>query len=496
MTTPQPGQDIIKIATLRNTSMLRQRMAALGIDIPVDNNIKTAATSPLAAPMRIGPVTVGNRWAIHPMEGWDAGTDGRPNELVARRWRRFGQSGAKLLWGLEAMAVTPEGRANPNQLILNEETIGDIVATAAQALEAHRERFGTTSDLLWGVQLTHSGRFCKPNDKKRLEPRVAYRHPILDRKFQITSDAAVFTDDELKRLVEQFVRVAVMCEGEGVPFVDVKQCHGYLLHEFLSARTRPGPYGGEALENRTQLAREIIQGIRQAAPRLIIGVRLSAFDLVPYRPDPGKSQPGAMGPGIPEDYAVCLPYRHGFGVNPDNPTEYDLSEPIEYLKLLQSWGVATVNITCGSPYYNPHIQRPALYPPSDGYQLIRDPLIEVARIIRATRTLKQAVPALPMVSTGLSYLQDYLPQVAQALVENNWTDMVGMGRMVLSYPGLISDSLETGKLQTRSICRTLSDCTTGPRNGLISGCYPLDPNYRDIPDAAVLKQLKRNAKSA
>ncbi|MDR1012237.1 MAG: hypothetical protein LBM04_14125, partial [Opitutaceae bacterium] len=392
MTTPQPGQsgqpgqNIIKIATLRDTAAFRQRMAALGIDIPVDDGIKTAETSPLAAPMRIGPVTVGNRWAIHPMEGWDAGTDGHPNELVARRWRRFAQSGAKLLWGLEAMAVTPEGRANPNQLILREETIGAIVATAGQALDAHRECFDTTSDLLWGVQLTHSGRFCRPNEKKRLEPRVAYRHPILDRKFQVTSDAAVFTDDELKRLVEKFVCVAMMCEREGVPFVDVKQCHGYLLHEFLSARARPGPYGGETLENRTRLAREIIQGIRQTAPRLIIGVRLSAFDLVPHRPDPAKTKPGAPGPGIPEDYTAHRPYRHGFGVNPDNPEEFDLSEPIEYLKLLQSWGVAIVNITCGSPYYNPHIQRPALVPPSDGYQLIRDPLIEVARIIRATKT--------------------------------------------------------------------------------------------------------------
>ncbi|WP_202863886.1 hypothetical protein [Ereboglobus luteus] len=460
MPTLPPEQDIVKIATLRDTASLRQRMAALGIDIPVDDAIKTSATSPLAAPMRIGSVTVGNRWAIHPMEGWDATTDGHPNELVARRWRRFGQSGAKLLWGLEAMAVVPEGRANPNQLILREDTIGEIVATAGQMLDAHKERFGTTSDLLWGVQLTHSGRFCRPNEKTRLEPRVAYRHPILDRKFQVTSDAAVFTDDELKRLVEKFVSVAVMCEREGIPFVDVKQCHGYLLHEFLSARTRPGPYGGESLENRTRLAREIIQGIQQAAPRLIIGVRLSAFDLVPHRPDPAKSRPGAPGSGIPEDCSACLPYRHGFGVNPNNPTEFDLTEPIEYIKLLQSWGVAMVNITCGSPYYNPHIQRPAFIPPSDGYQLIRDPLNEVARIIHATQTLKQAVPEMPIVSTGLSYLQDYLPQVAQALVENKWTDMVGMGRMVLSYPGMIADSLETGKLQTRAICRTLSDCTT------------------------------------
>ena len=41
-----------------------------------------------------------------------------------------------------------------------------------------------------------------------------------------------------------------------------------------------------------------------------------------------------------------------------------------------------------------------------------------------------------------------------------------------------------------SICRTFSDCTTGPRNGLVSGCYPLDPFYVAHPDAETLKSLK------
>jgi 2,4-dienoyl-CoA reductase-like NADH-dependent reductase (Old Yellow Enzyme family) len=486
--------DIVKLASLRTPEAFHTRCRSLGLDIPVDDAIEGGSSSPLARPLSLGGITVGNRWVTHPMEGWDATSDGRPTELVARRWQRFALSGAKLLWGMEAVAIDDAARANPRQLVLRPDTVAEIVATASGAVETHRQAFGSSDDLLWGLQLTHSGRYCRPRNSAKPEPRIAYRHPILDARVGIDSDAAVLTDDEVKRLIESFVNAAALCDRSGIRFVDVKQCHGYLLHEFLSAYTRRGPYGGDDLANRTRAAREIIEGIRQVAPRLTIGVRLSAFDLVPFRPDPSRTHAGSMGPGIPEDFSRLLPYRYAFGVNPADPTEPDLAEPVAYLRLLQSWGVAVVNISCGSPYYNPHIQRPALYPPSDGYQPAADPLIDVNRIIQATRALKAAVPTLPLVSTGLTYLQEHLPLVAQALVRQGWTDMVGVGRMLLSYPHMIADAMNGSPLQSRLICRTFSDCTSAPRNGLTSGCYPLDVTYRDSSDGDVLRRLKRTAR--
>lgn len=486
--------DIKRLTTIKTADALRERMQALGIGFPVDDSILKADASPLAAPIEIGGFRVGNRCCIHPMEGWDATTDGHPTETLRRRWERFGRSGAKLLWGMEAIAVRPDGRANPNQLMINEQTIGALVDAAEGALAAHREDFGTADDLLWGFQLTHSGRFCRPNDKKKLEPKLAYAHPILNRKFGLPMDYPIMTDDDVKDLIDHFVRAAELADRAGVRFIDVKQCHGYLLHEFLSARTRPGRYGGETLEERSTLAREIIQGIRQVAPRLIIGVRLSAFDFVPFRPDPARASGGNLGPGIPEDFSDVLPYRYGFGVDPDNPVEYDLTEPIEYLKMLRSWGVAVVNVSCGSPYYVPHIQRPAIYPPSDGYQPAEDPLINVARQIEVVRRLKASEPGLPLVSSGLTYLQEFLPQASQALVREGWTDIVGIGRMVLSYPRIFADALEKGELQTRLICRTFSDCTTAPRNGIISGCFPLDDFYKARPEAEQVKDVKKELK--
>jgi NADPH2 dehydrogenase len=486
--------DIKRLTSIKTVDSFRDRMKELGLDLPIDSSILTASESPLAQTLELGGFRVGNRYCIHPMEGWDATPDGHPTPELIRRWQRFGESGAKFLWGMEAVAVRPDGRANPNQLMMNPDTLDELRRAADQALEAHRVRFGTSDDLLWGFQLTHSGRFCRPHGKDKLEPKLVYAHPILNRKFNLPMDYPVMTDDDIKDLIEHYVRAAQLADKAGVPFVDVKQCHGYLGHEFLSAFTRPGPYGGESLENRSRFAREIIQGIRQVAPRLVIGTRLSVFDFVPFKPDPARAVNGNLGPGVPEDFDHCLPYRYGFGVNRDNPVEPDLTEPKRYLAMLKAWGVSVVNVSCGSPYYNPHIQRPALFPPSDGYQPAEDPIINVARQVDVVRQLKQAVPEMPLVGSGLTYLQEFLPQVAQALVRGGWTDFAGVGRMVLSYPRIIADSLEKGVLETKMICRTFSDCTTAPRNGVKSGCYPLDDYYRNSREGEQVRQIKKDQK--
>ena len=186
-----------------------------------------------------------------------------------------------------------------------------------------------------------------------------------------------------------------------------------------------------------------------------------------------------------------LPYEFGFGINPDQPMEMDLAEPLRLIGDMIQWGVATVNLSCGSPYYNPHIMRPAIFPPSDGYLPPEDPLAGVARQIHAARQCKLAYPECPMVGSGYSYLQDYLPHVAQAVVRNGWIDSVGLGRMVLSYPTLPHDTLASGTMQRKSVCRTFSDCTTAPRNGLVSGCFPLDSHYKQLPESAELLQVKQ-----
>ena len=250
------------------------------------------------------------------------------------------------------------------------------------------------------------------------------------------------------------------------------------MHELLGAETRTGRYGG-SFENRTRFLRQVASGIRTEAPGLALAVRLSAFDFVPFVPD-------HKGFGKPESDNYDL----AFGTSA-NGVGVDLADASRFLRLLEELGIGLVSITAGSPYYCPHIQRPASYPPSDGYLPPEDPLVGVARQINATAELKRRHPGLVLVGSGYSYLQEWLPRVASAAVERGLVDCVGLGRVALSYPSLPADTLAGKPTERRALCRTFSDCTTAPRNGLISGCYPLDAFYKGLPENEMLKQAKR-----
>jgi len=480
---------IRRVASLRGVDALRRRLGELGLDLPCDEAVLAAPDSPLAQPLDLGsgpddPLRAPNRFVIQPMEGWDGTADGRPSPLTVRRWQRFGASGAGWVWGGEAVAVRRDGRANPHQLVIDAATAPEL-GRLREALRAAAREAGHPRPVV-GLQLTHSGRWSRPAAGPP-RPRVAYRHPLLDRRAGVRDDAAVLSDAEAAGLVAAFAEAARRARDQGFDFVDVKHCHGYLLHEFLSARSRPGAYGGESLTARTRLAREIVAAVRDAAPGLPIGVRLSVFDGVPHAGGP-------QGPGAPEPHP--RPYRHGFGLDPEDPARPDPTEPVAFVRELLAAGVAWINATAASPYYAPHLQRPALFPPCDGYPPPEDPLVGVARLLRAARDLKRAVPEAAVVSSGWSYLQEFVPHVAQACVREGWCDAVGLGRMALSYPELPADALAGGPLARKKLCRTFSDCTTAPRMGLVSGCYPLDPFYRGRPERGELEARKRGGEAA
>jgi 2,4-dienoyl-CoA reductase-like NADH-dependent reductase (Old Yellow Enzyme family) len=473
-----------RVSSLKTPGEFRQHLQSLGVHLPFDEEVQAGPDSPLGRRFERPGGAIGNRFCILPMEGWDGTDDGKPTELTRRRWRNFGSSGAKLIWGGEAVAVRHDGRANPNQLVLNESTLPDLTDLREVSVAAHHERFGNVDDLLIGLQLTHSGRFSRPNDKRRLEPRVVYRHPLLDHRFGVTDDAAVLSDDQIARLIDDFVRAAGLARKAGFAFIDLKHCHGYLGHEFLSAVDRPGRYGG-SLENRTRFLREIVAGVRAEAPGLEIGVRVSVFDVLPF-------QPGPDGVGVPVQPPGS--YRHAFGGD-GTGRGINLAEPSAFLAMLAGLGIDLVCTSGGSPYYNPHVQRPAAFPPSDGYQPPEDPLVGVARQIAATAELKRRHPRLTVVGSCYSYLQEWLPNVGQRVLRDGGADFIGLGRMVLAYPDLPADVLAGRPLARKRICRTFSDCTTAPRNGMVSGCYPLDPFYRERPERVEIQRIKGGEQS-
>jgi NADPH2 dehydrogenase len=477
-----------RIASLRTAGAFRAHLERSGIPLAFDDELAAPAASPLGRSIDVHGVRVGNRFCILPMEGWDGTRDGEPSDLTRRRWRHFGTSGAKLMWGGEAVAVRHDGRANPHQLLISPRTVGAIAALREELVAAHRERFGSNADgdLYVGLQLTHSGRYARPDVHDRPSPIAACANPILDRRFP--NGVRVFEDAELDALIDDFVGAATRARDAGFRFVDVKACHGYLGHELLGARTRTGPYGGP-IEGRTRFMRRVIEAIRANVSNLEIAVRLSVFDTVPYRKRASDHV------GEPEPLASSLQPLPGFGVvSNDDELDAALDEPRAVLRLLDSLGVRWICVTAGSPYYNPHVQRPALFPPLDGYEPPEDPLRGVWRQIQATAMLKRDFPQMVFVGSAYSYLQEWLPHVAQRQVREGRCDVVGLGRIALSYPDLPADVLSGAPLKRASFCRTFSDCTTGPRMGLVSGCYPLDPFYTARPEAVRIRDVRTHAR--
>lgn len=456
---------------------MSEYLAAQAIDLPLDTALEPAPEGPLAEPIAIGPrLRADNRFAILPMEGWDGTSDGMPTPDLERRWLRFGASGAGLVWG-EATSVAPEGRANPNQLMINERT-AESLGELRSRMAAARARDFDGADLVTGLQLTHSGRWSRPLGEPL--PRIAYRQTQLDGRVPVT-DASILSDDELDELVGAYVRAGILAADAGFDFVDIKHCHGYLLHELLSARTRPGRYGG-SFEGRTRVLRSVVEQLKSQRPNLTIAVRLSAVD-------PGPYVEGPDGIGFPQPLD-----EPGFVFGPGedgNP----LGETHEFLDLCARLGVAMVCVTIGSPYYNPHVIRPAYHPALDGYLPPREPLAEVAYHLETTAALAGAHPDLVMVGSGYSYLQELLPHAAQYRVRTGGVGLVGLGRMALSYPRLPADVLAGRELESKLICRTFSDCTTGPRIGLASGCYPLDDHYKKSEARVVIAAAKRSKRA-
>ena len=361
-----------KIAQLRDVAALRARLATLGLSLPIDERVLSAADgSPLAAPIRVGSCEVANRWCIHAMEGWDANTDGSPSEHTLRRWRNFGLSGAKLIWGGEAAAVRPDGRANPNQTMAVASNRAGLQALLDGLHAAHREAFGSLDGLLVGLAAHALRPLLQAARSPEIRAADGLSSPAARRQVSASTRAirrSCSPTPSWTSLLTAYVAAARLAAEVGFQFVDVKACHGYLLHELLSARRRPGKYGGD-LAGRSRLLLSIIDRIRDELPRLIVGVRLSVFDSVPFAS--GRQL------GRPMDYDKLLPYEFGFGVSADDPLPIDLTEPLELMRRLVEHGVAIVNLTCGSPYYNPHMQRPAIFPPTDGYLPPEDPLVGV-----------------------------------------------------------------------------------------------------------------------
>ncbi|MBI3696481.1 MAG: NADH:flavin oxidoreductase [Acidobacteria bacterium] len=431
----------------------------------------------LARPVQVGGLRVGNSIAIHPMEGCDGSLDGAPGELTWRRYERYGSSGAKLLW-FEATAVRADGRANTRQLWIHAGTVGDLGRMLERTRQLHREIYGAADDLLEVLQLTHSGRHSAPRKV------VPSHNPYVDAKTGVPADYPLISDDELERLEDDYVEAARLAHAAGFRAVDIKTTHGYLMIELLGAKRREGRYGGP-LENRLRLLRNVIGKIRAAlGDRLLLCVRLGCFDGLPYYKDP------ETGVGVPCRYEA--PYPYGFGVDPADPLREDLTEVKQVIRCLESWGVKLLNVSSGSPYFNPHVGRPFEKPDEGNYEPPEHPLLGVDRHFRIAGELQQEFPDLPMVGTGYSWLQKYCVNAGAKNIDEGRIRFFGVGRGSLAHPDFAREALERGELDERKVCKTLTFCTflmrqkNHPMGQFPCGCPPFDKEgYGQIMKQAV-----------
>jgi len=417
----------------------------------VEENQRVGSNLPLAEdaeilsqPITVENVTVPNRFACQAMEGCDGTKGGSPDELTKRRYRRFAEGGSGLIW-FEATAVMEEARANPRQLYIHEGNLDDFKRQVEEIREAAMKACGHRVVIV--MQATHSGRYSKPFGTPA--PWIAYSNPLFEKDAPISEDRIV-SDDHLDRVKEALIAGAQLAERAGFDGVDVKCCHRYLNSELLSAYTRPGKYGG-SLENRTRLLRESIAGAKAVTSSgFLVTTRLNLYD--------------------------GFPYPFGFGVSRDGGLLPDYSEPIWLLKELKKQGVKLINATMGNPYVNPHVNRPYSV---GGYEAPEHPLLGVKRMLEGIERVKQSVPEISFVSSGLSYLGVAAPLVASAMIRRGAFDFAGFGRSAFAYPNAARDVMDHHSMDPKKICISCSKCTQLMRAGDVPGCVIRDEVYRE-----------------
>jgi 2,4-dienoyl-CoA reductase-like NADH-dependent reductase (Old Yellow Enzyme family) len=343
-----------------------------------------------------------------------------------------------MIW-LEAVSVCQEGRSNPGQLYITEETLPGF-RELARRIYAKASGEGPVTIL----QLNHSGRYSKPEGVSA--PIIAGRKAELDERLKLAADHPVVTDEYMDDLIDKFVKAAVLAKEAGFDGVDIKACHGYLLHDFFSCFDREGKYGG-SFENRTRPILDIIDRVREAVndPEFIIASRINIYD--------------------------AMPVSKGWGTDLNDFSKVDLTEPVRLVEAMVARGTTLINVTMGNPYFIPHINRPydlGAYFPEES------PLEGTYRLIHHTAELQKRVPKAKIVGVGYSWLREFSPYVAAWVLETGGASLIGYGRQFIAYPDFAKDIIETGRMQKNKVCVACSKCAMLKRDKGLCGCVVRD----------------------
>ena len=272
-------------------------------------------------PLAIRGTTLPNRLAVSPMCQYSC-EDG---DGLATPWHHV-HLGSRAVGGAglviaEATAVEPRGRITPQDL-------GIWSATHAEAL-SQTASFVRDQGSVPGIQLAHAGRKAsktRPWDgSEPLGPEAGgweVLAPSADPWPYPAGDAPPTREmdrEDVADVIAAFRGAAEHAREAGFEVVEVHGAHGYLLHEFLSPVTnhRDDEYGGN-FENRTRLAREVTEAVRDVWPdEKPVFVRLSGTDWFDDRESWTVEQSARLADVLADAGADLIDVSSG-GITPDS----------------------------------------------------------------------------------------------------------------------------------------------------------------------------------
>jgi NADPH-dependent glutamate synthase beta subunit-like oxidoreductase/2,4-dienoyl-CoA reductase-like NADH-dependent reductase (Old Yellow Enzyme family) len=357
---------------IESIGALRAEILRLGLDVPVEENPQV-----LAAPLRVGPVVIPNRFCAQPISGADASEDGSPGEHTLRRYRSYAKGAFGLIWVERTAASSPQ---TVRQLCLSPATLSGFAAMIANIKAAS------------------------------LTPPVVVLQLAPDRSDVLVNAARL---------------------------------------------ARQAGFDGVDLQGELELLPDLLLQIRAEVPELLLATRLCAYGAV----------------------------RGGFGVSPADFRIPDTTRPFELVERLCTAGLQLLNLTCSSP---------VLRGPERGVRSKADhelpdehPLMALSRQLYMARSFRARFPGIPIVGSGLSWLRQFVPEVAAGAVATGGMDIAGLGRSALAYPDLPQHVLGGRGLDPAKTCMVCFACAQLELGGRPVGCVLRTPQhygpaYRDM----------------
>ena len=202
---------------------------------------------------------------------------------------------------------------------------------------------------------------------------------------------------------------------------------------------------------------EVLARVCERAPDLLLATRLCAYEAV----------------------------RGGFGVSADDYRKLDPAEPIRFVQRLRASGLALLNVTAASPSLRGAAR--GVRGRSDSENPDEHPLMTIERQMILARTLREAVPDLPVVGSGFSWLRQFVPQVAAGALRDGMFDFLGMGRGALAHPSAPTEIISHGRMDAGFACMLCFACSQLHDEGEIVGCVLRDPEVY----GPVYRQMRR-----